>query len=80
MEYQFNIKSKRDIKKLNNSKRFIKYPDMFLSNTCSVRVNGDEFLNAEEFIICSKYKVLPRKLCIFGKKNTGDKRKSNSLR
>lgn len=79
MEYQFNIKSKRDIKKLNNSKRFIKYPDMFLSNTCSVRINGDEFLNAEEFVIRSKHKVLPRKLCVFGKKNTGYKRNDNDI-
>ena len=79
MEYQFNIKNRKDIKKLTNSKRFVKYPDMFLSKTCSVRVNGDEFLNSDEFVICSKNKVLPRKICVFGKKNTGYKRNENDI-
>ena len=38
MQYKFNVKDKRDLKKLEFSKRFIKYPDMFLSETCLVRV------------------------------------------
>ena len=42
MIYKFNVKDKRDVKKLTNSKRFPRYPKMFLRNTCEVRINADE--------------------------------------
>lgn len=68
MQYKFNVKDKRDLKKIEFSKRFIKYPDMFLSETCLVRVNKDDFLKEDEFTIQSKLKILPRKICVYGKK------------
>lgn len=68
MEYKYDISDKRVIKRLSNSKRFSKYPDMFLNTTCQVRVNEDDGLWQEEFIIKSKNKILPRKLYIYGKK------------
>ena len=69
MECKYNVSDKRMIKKLSNSKRFLKYPDMFLNTTCQVRVNGDDGLRQDEFIIRSKNKILPRKIYIYGKKS-----------
>lgn len=68
MTYQFDVQNKRDIKKLCNSKRFQKYPDMFLNNTCQVRVNSDELLLEDQFTIYSRYRILPRKIYLYGKK------------
>ena len=67
MQYEFNIQDKRDLKKIEFSKRFIKYPEMFLNETCLVRVNNDDFLKKCEFTIRSKLKILPRKILIYGK-------------
>ena len=51
MQYKYNVQDEREIKKLSNSKRFSKYPTMFLSNTCVVRVNKDDCLQEDEFTI-----------------------------
>ncbi len=68
MQCKFNVQDKREIKKLSNSKRFQKYPTMFLSNTCVVRVNDDDYLLEDQFTIQSKYRILPRKIYLYGKK------------
>lgn len=68
MMLQYDLNDKRAIKRLLNSKRFIKYPDMFLSNTCTVKVNNDEYLEKDEFVIKCKNPVLPRRIFIYGKK------------
>lgn len=68
MKCKYDLSDKRAIKKLSSSKRFLKYPDMFLNTTCQVRVNGDDGLRQDEFIIRSKNKILPRKIYIYGKK------------
>lgn len=68
MECKFNIQDKKAIKRLMYSNRFRKYPDIFLNTTSNVRVNNDEGLIADEFIIKSKYRILPRKIYIYGKK------------
>lgn len=68
MIYKYDVQNKRDVKKLYHSKRFPKYPDMFLSNTCQIRVNPDELLKQDEFVICSKSKILPKKIYLYGKK------------
>lgn len=68
MTCEFNIEDKREIVKLNNSKRFLKYPTMFLNNTCQVRVNKDDYLKEEQFTINCKYRILPRKIYLYGKK------------
>ena len=62
MKLKYNMEDQKDIKKLDYSKRFLKYPDMFLVKSCEVKVNGDDFLQADSFIIYCKKKVLPRKI------------------
>ena len=51
MKLKYNMEDQKDIKKLDYSKRFLKYPDMFLVKSCEVKVNGDDFLQADSFII-----------------------------
>ena len=68
MEYKFSVQDSKAIKRLIYSSRFPKYPDIFLNKTCKVRVNGDEGLMTDEFTIKSKYRILPRKIYIYGKK------------
>src|SRR5699024_9865453 len=68
MKLKYNMEDQKDIKKLDYSKRFLKYPDMFLVKSCEVKVNGDDFLKADSFIIYCKKKVLPRKIYLYGKK------------
>ncbi len=68
MVYKFNVQDKREVKKLINSKRFTKYPCMFLGNTCEVRVNPDECFNEDKFILYSKTNILPRKIYLYGKR------------
>ena len=77
MEYQFNIQDKRAIQRLLFSNRFQKYPDMFLNTTCRVRVNGDDGLRADEFTIRSKYRILPRKIYLYGKKTRNIEEQNN---
>ena len=59
------------------SKRFPKYPDMFLNTTSKVRVNGDEGLITDEFTIKSKYGILPRRIYIYGKKTRSREEEDN---
>lgn len=66
---RYNVKDKHLNIKLLQSKRFTKYSDIFLSNTCTVRVNPDECLIRDEFTITCKNKILPRKLFLYGKKS-----------
>ncbi|MCI8999678.1 MAG: hypothetical protein HFJ26_01775 [Clostridia bacterium] len=68
MTYEFNVENKREMIKLNNSKRFPKYPTIFLSNTCQVRVNQDDYFENSTFTIQSKYRILPRKIYLYGKR------------
>ena len=68
MKLKYNMEDQKDIKKLDYSKRFLKYPDMFLVKSCEVKVNVDYFLQADSFIIYCKKKVLPRKIYLYGKK------------
>lgn len=68
MGCEFNVEDKREMIKLNNSKRFPKYPTIFLSNTCQVRVNQDDYFENSMFTIQSKYRILPRKIYLYGKK------------
>lgn len=79
MYQMFNVCDKRMIKKLENSKRFMKYPEMFLSNTCKVRVNSDDFLLKDEFIIQSKYRILPRRINLYGKKSISNSNSEDNL-
>lgn len=66
--HAYNVTDRRSIRKLYTSNRFIRYPDMFLNNTCRVKVNQDDYLVADEFTIFSKSKNLPKKILIYGKK------------
>ena len=51
MVLRYNVENEREMKKLTFSKRFTKYPDMFLTNSCEVKVNPDDFLQENSFII-----------------------------
>ena len=75
MVLRYNVEDEREMKKLNFSKRFTKYPDMFLTNSCEIKVNSDDFLQENSFIINSKFKILTRKIFLYGKRtrsNIGD--------
>lgn len=67
---KYNVNDKHLKVKLLQSKRFTKYSDYFLSNTCTVRVNADDFFIGDEFVIQCKNKILPRRIYLYGKKNT----------
>ncbi len=69
MEYNYDVQDKRAIKRLKNSQRFQKYPSAFLSDTCQIKINGDDYLLEDEFTIKSKNCILPKQIYIFGKKN-----------
>lgn len=69
---QYDVSKKNIIKRLNNaneSGKFKKYPDFLLGRTCLVRVNGDDFLSKEEFMIKADFSILPRSIVIYGKKH-----------
>ncbi len=74
MIQEYDVKDKRAIKRLQNSKRFLEYPNMFLSNTCKVKVNADEYLVADEFTIYCKSRILPKKYIFMGKKQSRKKK------
>lgn len=71
MKIQYNVEDSKDMKKLDYSKRFFKYPDLFMNDVCEVKINGDSFLKKDKFILHSKEKILPRKIFLYGKKNDG---------
>ena len=77
MEYKFSVQDSKAIKRLIYSSRFPKYPDIFLNKTCKVRVNGDEGLMTDEFTIKSKYRILPRKIYLYGKKTSRSQEEDN---
>ena len=69
MVLRYNVENEREMKKLTFSKRFTQYPNMFLTNSCEVKVNPDDFLQENSFIINCNLKILPRKIFLYGKKN-----------
>lgn len=67
-----NVKSKTIISRLNSldeSGEFKKYPGMFLRNSARVRVNPDDYLRKDDFIIVSPYFNLPREIYLYGKRS-----------
>ncbi len=65
-----NIKDKNIFTKLNKlqeSGELKKYPKALLRNNCRVRVNPDDYLMTDEFILISPYFNLPRDIYIYGK-------------
>lgn len=69
------IDDAESITKINSTK---KYPDCLLSNTCIVKVNDDDYLSQDEFMIYSDQPVLPRHIYLYGKKHiVGDKDSDN---
>lgn len=65
-----NIKDKninKKLKELQESGELKKYPAALLRNSCRVRVNADDFLIEDEFILVSPYFNLPRDIYIYGK-------------
>lgn len=68
-----NVKSKNIIEKLNmldETGDFKKYPMMMLRNTARVRVNPDDYLMKDDFMIVSPYFNLPREIYLYGKKGS----------
>lgn len=65
-----NINDKKLIEKLNECKEngeLSQYPKTLLRNSCTVRVNPDDYLQTDEFIIISPYANLPRNIYLYGK-------------
>lgn len=72
---QINVKSvniKNKLEQLNVDGEFIKYPDMFKRNSCLVRINNDDYLNEDEFLIVSSKFNLPRQIYLYGKKESNE--------
>lgn len=72
---QLNVKTKTIIKRLENFNKtgeFLKYPDMFKRNSCIVKVNNDDYLQEDEFIIRSSSFNLPRQIYLYGKNGTSE--------
>lgn len=79
---QFDVSKKNVIKRLNNaneSGNFIKYPDFLLGKTCLVKVNGDDYLKQEEFMIRTDFPILPRSIVIYGKKHKQGEDDTNNI-
>ena len=51
---EYNVNDINVKKRLEKSKVFKKYPDFFLSNTCKIRVNNDDFLTGEYIYLVKK--------------------------
>lgn len=67
-----NVKNKgfrRQLNKAFKDNEFSIYPNKYLSNTSIVKVNKDDFLCEDEFIIQSSHFDLPRNIFIYGKKD-----------
>lgn len=65
-----NIKDRNLIEKLSllqESGELKKYPLGLLRYNCTVKVNPDDYLKADEFMICSSYSNLPRNIYLYGK-------------
>jgi len=68
----YNVSHKNILKKLNianETGRFKKYPDFLLGKTCLVKVNGDDYLRQDEFMIKADFPILPRSIIVYGKKH-----------
>ena len=66
-----NVKNKNiveKLKKLDETGEFKKYPNLLLKSNCIVRVNSDDYLYNDEFIVISPYLNLPRAIYLYGKK------------
>lgn len=63
-----NIEDKLNM--LNNTGEFKKYPEKMLGKIAKVKVNPDNFLYEDEFIITSYHSNLPREIYLYGKKDT----------
>lgn len=64
------------LKLLDEVGEFKKYPAKLLRSSATVKVNPDDFLKKDEFIIVSPYCNLPRNIYIYGK-NTADQYEDN---
>ena len=65
-----NIKDNKFDDKLNQlleNEELKKYHTILLTNSCRVRVNPDDYLMTEDFILVSPYFNLPRSIYIYGK-------------
>lgn len=68
----YDVSKKNTIKRLykaDESGTFNKYPDFLLGRTCLVKVNGDDYLKQEEFMIKADTPILPRSIILYGKKH-----------
>lgn len=64
------------LKTLQESGELKKYPTALLRNNCRVRINSDDYLKSDEFILISPYSNLPRDIYIYGKR-TGSNSEDN---
>lgn len=68
MSLNINDENIRDeLKSLQESGELKRYPTALLRNNCTVRINPDDYLTADEFIVISSYSNLPRNIYIYGK-------------
>lgn len=70
-----SVKSSRiksNLERLNREGEFLKYPDMFKRNSSLVRVNRDDYLVEDEFMIVSSKFNLPRQIYLYGKKQSSE--------
>ena len=79
---QYDVSKKNIIKRLyraNESGKFKKYPDFLLGKTCLVKVNGDDCLVQEEFMIRADFAILPRSIVVYGKKHKQGEDDTNNI-
>lgn len=79
---QYDVCKKNILKRLSNaneSGKFKKYPDFLLGKTCLVKVNGDDYLKQEDFIIKADFPILPRSIVIYGKKHKPGENDSDNI-
>lgn len=79
---QFDVSNKKLLKRLKKSDemgKFKKYPDYLLDNTCIVKVNKDDYLLEDEFMISSDNYILPRCIRLYGKKHIQGKNDQDNI-
>lgn len=72
IKLQFDVSNKNLMKRLiraNETGKFKEYPKYLMDNTCIVKVNKDDYLLEDEFMISSDDYILPRCIRIYGKKH-----------
>ena len=57
------------LNKANIERKYLKYPKVFLTDTCKVVVKGNQFLEQNSFTIKSNKRTLPRTIFLFAKEN-----------